>query len=372
MKMLDIKWFRTKFKKAFVHKEKKIILTGGGSAGHVTPNLALIEKLRAKNWQIFYLGGKKGIEKNLIPKEIPFYGISSGKLRRYFSLKNFVDPFLILVGITQAFFICRKIKPDVIFSKGGFVAFPVVFAGWLNRIPVIIHESDLTVGLANRLSRPFAKKVCLAFPRENIAANEVFTGNPIRKELLHGDAKKGRLICGFVKDKPVILVWGGSLGAEKVNQVVRKALPQLLEKFQIAHICGEGKEDKDYCDAGYCQFGYLKEEFADLLALADLVIARSGANSVYEIIALKKPHIFIPLSKKQSRGDQIFNARYFERLGMSYVLDEEDLNQESLLTSVDVVFKNQDQYLKRMREYQLKDGVDEILKIILSVPGSGY
>lgn len=222
---------------------KRIILTGGGTAGHVTPNIALIPKLRELGYDIQYIGSYNGIEKELIePFGIPYHGISSGKLRRYFSLQNFTDPFRVIKGFGEARKLIKSLKPDVIFSKGGFVSVPVVLAGKRCKVPVIIHESDMTPGLANKLAIPSAVKVCCNFPETLDALPEgksVLTGSPIRQELLTGDKDAARKMCGFTDEKPVILVIGGSLGAVAVNEAVRAALPELLKQFQIIHLCGK-------------------------------------------------------------------------------------------------------------------------------------
>ena len=289
---------------------KRIILTGGGTAGHVTPNIALIPKLRELGYDIQYIGSYNGIEKELIePFGIPYHGISSGKLRRYFSLQNFTDPFRVIKGFGEARKLIKGLKPDVIFSKGGFVSVPVVLAGKRCKVPVIIHESDMTPGLANKLAIPSAVKVCCNFPETLDALPEgkaVLTGSPIRQELLTGDKDAARKMCGFTDEKPVILVIGGSLGAVAVNEAVRAALPELLKQFQIIHLCGKGKVDHSLKEIkGYCQFEYIKNELRDLFALADVVISRAGANAICELLALRKPNLLIPLSARASRGDQI-------------------------------------------------------------------
>ena len=304
---------------------KRIILTGGGTAGHVTPNIALLPRLRELQYDIHYIGLYNGIEKSLIEKQdVPYHGISSGKLRRYFSLQNFTDPFRVLKGFGEANKIIKELKPDVIFSKGGFVSVPVVIAGKRNHVPVIIHESDMTPGLANKISIPSAVKVCCNFPETLKALPEdkaVLTGSPIRQELMTGDKEKARSFCGFKETKPVILIVGGSLGAAAVNQAVRKILPQLLKEFQIIHLCGKGKLDYSLKGLdGYAQFEYIQDELKDLFALSDIVISRAGANAICELLALRKPNLLIPLSASASRGDQILNARSFERQKFSMVL----------------------------------------------------
>ena len=287
---------------------KRIILTGGGTAGHVTPNIALLPRLKELQYDIHYIGSYNGIEKDLIePFHIPYHGISSGKLRRYFSMKNFTDPFRVLKGFYEANKLIKTLKPDVIFSKGGFVSVPVVMAGKRNHVPTIIHESDITPGLANKLSMPSATKICCNFPEtlKNLPADKaVLTGSPIRQELLTGDKEAARKFCHFTSQKPVILVIGGSLGAAAVNQAVRNILPKLLESFQVIHLCGKGKLDESLTRVeGYAQFEYIQKELKDLFALADIVISRAGANAICELLALRKPNILIPLPANASRGD---------------------------------------------------------------------
>ncbi len=347
---------------------KRIILTGGGTAGHVTPNIALIPRLKELGYDIQYIGSYEGIEKELIePFGIPYHGISSGKLRRYFSVQNFTDPFRVLKGLGEARKLIRTLKPDVIFSKGGFVSVPVVIAGKQNKVPVIIHESDMTPGLANKLAIPSATKVCCNFPEtlEHLPKEKaVLTGSPIRQELLSGDARAARKLCGFTADKPVILVIGGSLGAVAVNNAVRSALPELLQDYQIVHLCGKGKTDSTLIDtAGYVQFEYIKDELRDIFALADIVISRAGANAICELLALRKPNILIPLSANASRGDQILNARSFERQGFSIVLEEESVTKDTLLDAVHTLYENRDKYIDTMNRSGQQDSIEKIIRL---------
>lgn len=354
---------------------KRIILTGGGTAGHVTPNIALLPRLRELQYDIHYIGSYNGIEKELIAKQqIPYHGISSGKLRRYFSLKNFTDPFRVLKGFNEANHLIKTLKPDVIFSKGGFVSVPVVIAGKRNHVPVIIHESDMTPGLANRISIPSAYKVCCNFPETLKALPEdkaVLTGSPIRQELLTGDPEKARVFCGFTDNKPVILVIGGSLGATAVNQAVRAILPELLKEFQVIHLCGKGKLDTSLSNLeGYVQFEYIQDELRHLFALSDIVISRAGANAICELLALQKPNILIPLSASASRGDQILNARSFERQGFSKVLEEETLTNELLLKSIRELYENRRQYVTAMQRSAQQSPIETIIQLIESASGN--
>ena len=351
---------------------KRIILTGGGTAGHVSPNIALLPRLKELGYDIQYIGSYTGIEKELIePFGIPYHGISSGKLRRYFSVQNFTDPFRVLKGFREAHKLIRQLKPDVIFSKGGFVSVPVVLAGKRCKVPVIIHESDMTPGLANKIAIPSAAKVCCNFPETLKSLPEgkaVLTGSPIRQELLSGNKIAAMDMCHFTSDKPVILVIGGSLGAVAVNNAVREALPELLKDFQIIHLCGKGKMDESLKDVeGYCQFEYIKNELRNLFALADIVISRAGANAICELLALHKPNLLIPLSANASRGDQILNARSFERQGFSLVLEEEQLTKETLLAAVKNLYENRTTFINSMKNSGQQDSIGTIIKLIEEV-----
>lgn len=350
---------------------KRIVLTGGGTAGHVTPNIALLPKLQDLGYKIDYIGSYDGIERRLIESyKIPYYGISSGKLRRYFDVKNFTDPFKVLKGYGQAVRILKKLKPNIVFSKGGFVSVPVVLAAKHCKIPVIIHESDITPGLANKLAIPSATKVCCNFPETLPYLPEgkaILTGSPIRNELLKGDRTQALGFCGFTPGKPVMLVIGGSIGSVFINQIVREALPELLKKYQVIHLCGKGNLDETLNQTeGYAQYEYIKEELKDLFALADIVVSRAGANAICELLALHKPNILIPLSAAASRGDQILNAKSFEKQGFSYVMEEETLTKESLLQAVEKVYGDRDVYRRAMEKSNQMDSVQTIIRLIES------
>lgn len=348
---------------------KKIILTGGGTAGHVTPNMALIPGLKNRGYEIKYVGSYDGIEKKLIEEiGINYTGISSGKLRRYLSAKNLTDPFRVIKGYGEAKKIMKEYAPDIVFSKGGFVSVPVVLAAKKYKIPVIIHESDMTPGLANKLSISAAQTICHNFPETAKYLPEgksLLTGSPIREELRMGDKLAGLNLCGFRSNKPIIMVIGGSLGAVAVNEAVRSALDELLKKYQIVHLCGKGKTDPslDKKD-GYKQFEYIKAELKDLFAMTDLVISRAGANAICEIAALRKPNILIPLSAKASRGDQILNALSFKKQGFSEVIDEEQLTDKLLLDTINKVYENRKQYIEAMEYAVTTDAVTTILNLI--------
>lgn len=348
---------------------KTIILTGGGTAGHVTPNLALIPSLQKAGYDIHYIGSYNGIEKKLIENAgIPYDGISSGKLRRYFDLKNFTDPLRVLKGYEEARKLIKKYKPDVLFSKGGFVAVPVVLAAKHYHVPVIIHESDMTPGLANKLCIPSAKKVCCNFPETLKYLPEdkaVLTGSPIRSELLKGDRLAGLQYTHLSATKPIILVMGGSLGSVKVNTAVRRILPKLLETFQAIHICGKGNLDESLIGTtGYVQYEYVDSPLKHLFAAADIIVSRAGANSICEILALRKPNVLIPLSAAASRGDQILNANSFAKQGFSTVLEEEDLTDSSLYEAILNTYENRRQHMEAMEKSHLNNAVETIMKLI--------
>lgn len=349
---------------------KKIVMTGGGTAGHVTPNIALMPALKEADYEISYIGSYNGMEKGLIEaQDIPYYGISSGKLRRYFDLKNFSDPFKVLKGFGEAVSLLNKIKPNIVFSKGGFVSVPVVLAAKVCGIPAIIHESDITPGLANRIAVKGAKKVCCNFPEtmKYLPSDKaVLTGSPIRQELFKGKAEKALTLCHFPdENRPVLLIVGGSSGSKIVNEAIRKVLPELLLDFNIIHLCGKGNVDNDLLGmAGYRQFEYANAELSDMLALADLVISRAGANSICELLALHKPNILIPLSAAASRGDQILNAKSFKKQGFSFVLKEENLTSETLLSAVKEVYNNRASYQKAMEESGQMDSIATIVELI--------
>lgn len=348
---------------------KKIVLTGGGTAGHVSPNLALLPALKELGYEVYYIGSYDGMEKALVaPYGLPYTGISTGKFRRYFDLRNFSDPFRVLKGIGEAKRALRSIRPDIVFSKGGFVSVPVVRAAHDLRIPVICHESDITPGLANRLCIPMASKVCCNFPetmKDLPKDKAVYTGTPIRAELLNGSRERALAFTGLSGKKPVILVIGGSLGATAVNDAVRAALPELLPSYDIIHLCGKGKLDPSLEGTeGYRQYEFIREELPDLFALADLAVSRAGANAICELLTLKKPNLLIPLSAKASRGDQILNARSFERQGFSAVLEEEAVTTQSLTAAVNDLYASRGRYIEAMTKSSGTDSIRVITDLI--------
>ena len=348
---------------------KKIVLTGGGTAGHVTPNLALLPFLRKEEFEIHYIGSYNGIERRLIEDAgISYDGISSGKLRRYFDIKNFSDPLRVLKGYGQAKRLMKQYQPDIVFSKGGFVSVPVVLAAKHYKIPVIIHESDMTPGLANKICIPAAQKVCCNFPETlNYLPKDkaVLSGSPIREELLTGDRLSGLQYAGLSANRPVILVIGGSLGSVTVNHAVRSILPKLLSQFQVIHICGKGNLDESLIGtSGYVQYEYVDKPLRHLFAAADLIISRAGANSICEILARRKPNIRIPLSAAASRGDQILNANSFAKQGFSTVLEEEVLTSDTLYQAVSETYKKRISFIEAMEKSTLNNAVETIMDLI--------
>jgi len=348
---------------------KRIILTGGGTAGHVTPNLALYPALVKEGYEVSYIGSYNGMEKDLVEKAgIPYYGISSGKLRRYFDLKNFTDPFRVIKGYREARKLIKKLQPDIIFSKGGFVAVPVVIAASRAGVPVISHESDMTPGLANKISLKFCTKICCNFPEtlKYLPQDKaVLTGCPIREELMTGDKETGLALTGFNTEKPVLLIMGGSLGSVKVNQAVRSILPDLLKTFQVVHLCGKGNLDETLTAMpGYVQYEYISEPLRHIFAIADVVISRAGANAICELLALQKPTLLIPLSAAASRGDQILNAKSFKKQGFSEVIEEEEITDEKLYKTVINLYNNRETYISAMKNSNQSNAVYRIVSLI--------
>lgn len=348
---------------------KKIVLTGGGTAGHVTPNIALIPFLKEAGYEIHYIGSYDGIEKKLITEQgIPYYGISSGKFRRYLDIKNISDPFRVLKGLSQAKKLMKEIQPDIVFSKGGYVSVPVVMAADKCKIPAIIHESDMTPGLANKLCLPHAVKVCTNFPEtaQMITHDKgVLTGCPIRSELLIGDREAGLKFAGLKGEKPVLMIIGGSLGALHVNEAIRKILPQLLERYEIIHCCGKGKVDDTLIGTeGYTQFDYVGPELKDLFAAADIVVSRAGANVICELLAMKKPNLLIPLPAEASRGDQILNANSFKGQGYSMVLEEKNMTDDALFASINELYEKREAFVQAMERSVLNDATKKVVELI--------
>ena len=351
---------------------KKIVLTGGGTAGHVSPNLALIPRLLQEGYEIDYIGTEKGIEREMIARvpQVHYHAVKSGKLRRYFSWQNFTDPFRVVAGAVQSARLMGKLKPDVVFSKGGFVSVPVVFGAWLHHIPVVCHESDLTPGLANKLCRPFARKFATTFPEcaAALGPKAEMTGTPLRPELFDGSRAKGLALLGFTGTKPVLLMMGGSLGAQSVNKVLREALPDLLLSFDLCHICGKGNLAPELEGTpGYKQLEFVDKELPDILATADLVLSRAGSNALCEFQALGKPMLLVPYPKGASRGDQILNAQSLEKRGLCRVLLQENLTRASLTAALNRLWANREQLEEALRKAPPADGTRRVLEMIEEV-----
>ena len=350
-------------------KQKRILFTGGGTAGHVIVNLALIPYFQKEGWEVDYIGSKQGIERDLI-KDLPnvtYYPISTGKLRRYMSLENFKDPFKVLKGTLDAWNVIRKTKPNVIFSKGGFVSVPVVVASRLRGVPTIIHESDFTPGLANKIATPFAKKVLTTFPETMKYLPEkkaTHVGAVIREELFQGDKSLGYKVTNLIPGKPVVLIMGGSIGSQKINEAIRANLDTLLKKYQLIHICGSNNVDSTVKRKGYVQFEYVNEELKDIFAITDFVISRAGANAIFEFLALDLPMLLIPLSLAASRGDQIDNAKSFKEQGFAHVLEEEELSKERLLEEVEKLEEAAPVMKENMKKYSSKESREMVIQLI--------
>lgn len=346
---------------------KIIVLTGGGSAGHVTPNIALFPGLRKRGYELHYIGLEDGIENRLISeqRDVRFHSIESGKLRRYFSFKNVTDTFKVLKGVSQAKALIKELKPDLVFSKGGFVSVPVVMAA-KGKCPILCHESDYTPGLANRIASKYADKILVTFEDtlESAGKKGVHTGTPIRQELFKGNRMNGFKFLGFTNEKPIILVMGGSLGAAALNDAVRSSLKELTSRYNIVHLCGKGKLDPNSNAPGYRQYEYIGRELPDLLASTDLIISRAGANALFEFLALNKPNILVPLPKGASRGDQILNAEYARKKGYSIVLPQEELTPERLISDIDELYRKKNTFISRMMQDTTLDGTDEVLQCI--------
>ena len=351
---------------------KKIVLTGGGTLGHVTPHLALIPHLKDAGYEIHYIGTENGMEAPKM-KAVPgihYHAVKSGKLRRYFSWRNFTDPFRVVAGAFQSARLMGKIRPDVVFSKGGFVAVPVVFGAWLHRIPVLCHESDLTPGLANRLCRPFARRFATTFPEcaEKLGKKAEMTGTPLRPELFRGSREKGLALFGFDGKKPVLLMMGGSSGARSVNEALRAALPRLRDHFDVAHICGKGNLKEALRGVpGYAQLEFLDEDLPDALAAADLVLSRAGANALGEFEALGRPMLLVPYPKEASRGDQILNAESLRKRGLCHVLPQEEMTPDSLAEALLSTWADRENLEKALRDAPPADGTKRVLEMIEEV-----
>lgn len=336
------------------------MFTGGGSGGHVTLNLNLIPIFQKNGWEIVYVGSETGIEKELIAKieGVKYYAIKTGKLRRYFSWQNLKDMFKIPLGVCQAAAIIHKEKPDIIFSKGGFVSFPVVVGGFLNHRKIFMHESDLTPGLANKMSLPFVSKFFTTFidtvKYVRTPQKVCYIGPVLSDRLKNGNKDKALQVCNFTADKPIVMFVGGSLGAQSLNKAVQKNIDTLLQKFQIIHICGKNQKT-DLQRDGYAQFEFVDKEFKDLLAATDIVVTRSGSNAIFEFWSLNIPMLLVPLPSNASRGEQSSNAQNFQSKGFAEILLDKDLSQDGLLVAqIDKMYQNLDTYRHNIKNSDLK------------------
>lgn len=343
------------------------MFTGGGTAGHVLPTKPIIERLQDRGDRVVFVGSKSGLERQLVADwDVEFKDITAGKLRRYLSFENFIDAFRVPIGILQALILLLRIKPNVVFSKGGYVAFPVVFAAWLLRIPVVAHESDLSPGLATRMCTPFVKTQCVSFAQTKTNAKRVVvTGTPIRAELFAGDAARAKAWLNLDSSLRVLVVVGGSLGAEAINQVIHSSITMLAQEFAVIHVCGKGHVNENLRNVeNYIQCEYINEQWGDVLALADVVVSRSGANALFELLSLRKPNILIPLPLAQSRGDQIENAELAHSNGWSLVLPQDECNKASLITTISLITENLTQWQAKLQTFEVKDSASLLVSEI--------
>lgn len=344
-----------------------IILTGGGTAGHVTPHLAILPYLKKDFDKIYYIGSENGIEKEIIKNaNLPYYSVPCAKFNRNFNLNNLKIPFKIYSGYVKAGKIIDEIKPDVIFSKGGYVAIPTILAGKKRKIPIISHESDYSLGLANRLTAKYCKKVLTSFPDTALnLKNGEYVGSPIRNELFNVKKDIAIKTFGFNSNKPILLITGGSQGALAINNAVRNALPDLLPKYNVIHICGKNNLSKEYDQKGYFQVEYMNN-IENAFAVASVCISRAGSNTLFELLALKIPCVLIPLPKGTSRGDQILNAEYFQKLGLVNVLPQQVLTPQALTLAVNSTYANRFNLARNFNKTPIKDASREISNIIAS------
>jgi len=350
-------------------KKKHIVFTGGGTLGHVMPNLPLIEHYQQEGWDVSYIGSKKGEEREKIEAlGIRYYAIRTGKLRRYFDWQNFLDIFNVVMAIVQSFFILLKIRPNVVFSKGGYVALPPVVGAWLMRVPIVIHESDMTPGLTTKLSKRFAKKVCVSF--QNAAkyfekSKVTWTGLPVRNLVFEANRARGLEVSGFDGTRPILLTFGGSLGAEFLNTMVREQVKNgKLSAYDVINICGREKLDQSMKFDNYVQFESLADDFLHIMQAADLVITRGGATSLFELLAMQKIHVIVPLSKRASRGDQIHNARYFSELGVSSFIEEEEYTWEAMEQLMTTTLANKNNILDKIEQLEFANATQKVINVI--------
>lgn len=343
---------------------KSIVFTGGGTAGHIMPNLAIIEKL--KEYKIYYFGSN-GLEKDIVSKykNIEFVEIPSVKFIRSLTPKNLLIPLKLLKSIKQCKEKLKEIKPTLIFSKGGYVSIPVCLAGEKLGINILTHESDLTIGLANKIIAKKSKHLCCSFEQtaNKYKKNAIHTGSPIRDKITQG--KKSIIVerHKLKNNKPIITIIGGSLGASAINKVIWDNIKALTNKYNIFHIVGKNKSNKDIKTDGYYQFEFI-EDIENYFQASDIVISRAGSNTIFELLTLQKPMLLIPLPKEQSRGDQILNAENFYKQGLSNILYQEKLNKENLLNKIEETYKNKNNYIEKIRNTKNINGSNKILKLI--------
>ena len=349
-------------------RNNHVMLVGGGTAGHVIPALPVIQSLQQAGHRITFVGTTSGLEERLVAGSgVSFKTIAAGKLRRYWSWQNFTDVGRILLGVLQSMVLLLKDRPGVVFSKGGFVSFPLAFAAWLLRIPVVAHESDYSPGLANRLLLPFARVLCTSFAQTHVKPRSgltvIHTGTPVRHELLQGDAARGRQTLQVPQEQPLLVVTGGSLGADTLNGVVATAAPALTEHFAVFHVCGAGKMSQVQCE-GYQQAEYVSDGWGDILAAADVVVSRAGANALFELLALRKVCLLVPLSARASRGDQLENADFAQSAGFAEVVFEEELDAAGLVETVLALYQKRSQVQENLLNFSLPDATSAIVREI--------
>ena len=347
---------------------KTAVFTGGGTAGHVLPAVPVMRALQRRGVEVVFIGGADGLERRYLEglDDVRFFGIASGKLRRYWSWRNLTDVARVLRGVWQSLRLIGRIRPAVIFSKGGHLSFPVVLAGWLRGIPVVAHESDFSPGLANRLAMPFLDALCTSFPMRrpgSLRGELVHTGSPVRPELLAGSTARGRKLVQASAGRPVVLVTGGSLGADALNEVVAEAAPELVRECCLVHVCGPGKRTGAHLP-GYRQYEFVGPDWGDMLAAADLVVSRAGSNTLFELLSLGKPNLLIPLPARASRGDQIQNADYAAEAGYSRVIQQEQLDASTLVNAVLGMLSEKDAWAAQLARFEALPAVDLLVALI--------
>ena len=337
-----------------------IVVTGGGTAGHIMPHIVLKPHLDKHFGKVVYIGSKNGMEKDIVKKHggFEFYEIETVKLDRSKILKNLLIPFKFFKGKKQAKKILKQVRPAIVFSKGGYVALPVVSAAKSLKIPIVAHESDLSMGLANRLSKNKCSCICTTFEQtaKHIGKKGVYTGSPISIKINN--------IQKPDTNKPILLVTGGSLGSRAINQVVWNSINELCKTFYVIHQVGKDNLNPNIKNADYKQIEFAGD-LASLIKQADIVVSRAGSNTIFELATYHKPMLLIPLPKGASRGDQMDNAKYFESLGYARVLLQENLNTQSLVTELNTLLTNKQKYISTLKNANLPNGTEKILNMIL-------